>query len=344
MEPSYNTSNYSLSLSNRHIEKFLNSISCNNFLQSLEMFNRYQKSGQEAYYVAMRDRKSRIVASALIVETRNFYGKKVFSIPGGPILNYDSHICAEVLTSFIQLLKEFLASKHGSVLEISPYIPYSAKVTKILRTARFKELGEFEQCKWISVLDLSNIESPEALFRTFRKGHRYSIKYTRDRFHLGVRELKRNELVIFKNLSDKSAEKHSFRDRPLSYYQEMFDAFGDKVKFLAAFYEGIPISSAMFVIYGKEIVYLYCGNDPAYNHVAGSYALQWKMINYALGNHIPRYNFYGTHPEPGDGVYEFKAGFRAEAEELQGTFACPIDTIGELYVRRKKYHKYNSMV
>ncbi|MGZ0075666.1 peptidoglycan bridge formation glycyltransferase FemA/FemB family protein [Staphylococcus aureus] len=42
-----------------------------------------------------------------------------------------------------------------------------------------------------------------------------------------------------------------------------------------------------------EVVY-YAGGTSKYHHFAGSYAVQWEMINYALNHGIDRYNFYGV--------------------------------------------------
>ena len=35
------------------------------------------------------------------------------------------------------------------------------------------------------------------------------------------------------------------------------------------------------------------GTSNKYRHFAGSYAIQWTMINYAIDHGIDRYNFYG---------------------------------------------------
>ena len=87
----------------------------------------------------------------------------------------------------------------------------------------------------------------------------------------------------------------------------------------------IPLGAAMFVITPYEVVYLFSGSYKQYNRFKGAYAIQWKMIRYALENKIKRYNFYGISgifDESAEdyGVYEFKKGFNVDIVELIGNF------------------------
>ncbi len=328
-------------LSEEEFDSFVKEQSCDNFLQSKEMFSRYEAKKREAYLLGLKINNV-LKAATLAVKTSEIKGQKIFSLPGGPILDYDAKNSLELIEEFLKQIKKFLKKHHGLVLQFSPNVAVKENETAP-KINGAKCLGEYVQVKWLSVLDLTPYKTPDELFKTFRKGHRYSIKYTDSRFHLDVRELKREELKILKNLEDKAAIKHSFRAQPLSYYEELYDAFKNEIKVLAAFYEGKPVAAAMFIYYGHEVVYLYSGADPAYDRVAGSYALQWKMLNFAFEKGFKRYNFYGVRPEPGNGVYEFKAGFRAQVEELWGTYMLPLSPLGKLYVARKKYHKFGEL-
>ncbi|MBQ7803010.1 peptidoglycan bridge formation glycyltransferase FemA/FemB family protein [Candidatus Saccharibacteria bacterium] len=334
-------------LSEKDFETFVNSRKPNNFLQSVEMFRRYKAAGREAYLLGLSDsragnEKTALEVAALVVSLGTSKGGKIFSAPGGPILDFSKKNAKELLESFLAAVKPFLKKKKGMTFQFSPNVVVKPGETAPLVKGT-KLLGEYVQCKWISVLNLSNFSSEDELFHSFRKGTRYSIKYTDTRFHLKVRELSRDELKILKSLAEKAGEKHGFKDQSLSYYEEMFDAFGEKLKVLAAFYEETPVAAAMFVLYGDEVVYLYSGADPEYNKYAGSYALQWEMLKFALKSGFPRYNFYGVRPEPGNGVFEFKNGFRAEVEELWGTYILPLSPLGKLVVARKKFHKFGEV-
>lgn len=84
--------------------------------------------------------------------------------------------------------------------------------------------------------------------------------------------------------------------------------------------------AAAYYIYNKdEVYYLSSGSNPKFNYFKGAYSLQWEMINFAINNHIPRYNFYGITGDFSEnaedyGVQQFKKGFNAQVEEYIGDF------------------------
>lgn len=103
----------------------------------------------------------------------------------------------------------------------------------------------------------------------------------------------------------------------------------------------IPLSAAMFMLYGPEIVYLFSGSYAEYMNFCGQYRLQWEMIDYAAKKGYKRYNFYGIqdvfNPQGKDyGVYEFKKGFGGFVEELLGSFEISISPKNNLYRLIKK--------
>lgn len=98
----------------------------------------------------------------------------------------------------------------------------------------------------------------------------------------------------------------------------------------------IPLSAAMFILYGDEIVYLFSGSYAELMSFCGQYRLQWEIIKYAADNGYKRYNFYGIQdvfdPNGKDrGVYEFKKGFGGYVEELLGSFELSISPMNKVY-------------
>lgn len=92
----------------------------------------------------------------------------------------------------------------------------------------------------------------------------------------------------------------------------------------------LPISAGFFIINPFEVVYYAGGTANEFRHFAGSYAVQWEMINYALNHGINRYNFYGvsgrfTEDAEDAGVVKFKKGYNAEIIEYVGDFIKPIN-------------------
>lgn len=96
----------------------------------------------------------------------------------------------------------------------------------------------------------------------------------------------------------------------------------------------LPLSSAYFIVTPHEVTYLSGGTDNDFRHFAGSYLIQWTMIQYALEHGIDQYNFYGisgdfTENAEDYGVIQFKKGFNAVVNEYIGDFIKPIN--GPMY-------------
>ena len=344
-------------LTEQEFRHFVKKCKVKDFLQSYEMYRRYQRKGQEAYLVGVKrseeGKSDELVAGALVEASHTVLQQKFFNAPRGFLMNYEAMESGEILETMTVGLKKFLKEKDGMVLEISPKVARKVKgewedggrTKETLERLGYKNLGEYEQVKWIYTLETKDREVEE-LKASFRKGHKLSIRYATERYGLKVRELKRSELKLLKEVADAAGERHGFRAPEVGYFEEMWDAFGEKVKFVVSEMkdkntgEWVITAGAMFIIYGGEVVYLFSGSLSEYKKYGGPHLIQWKMIQYALKFGL-KYNFYGTHP--GDGVYEFKAGFRGEMEELLGTFMLPLTVRGRLYLLRKRYAEYRDV-
>ena len=105
--------------------------------------------------------------------------------------------------------------------------------------------------------------------------------------------------------------------------------------------EIIPLSAAMFILYGDEIIYLFSGSYAQYMQFCGQYRLQWEIIKYAALHNYKRYNFFGIqdvfNPNGKDrGVYEFKKGFGGYVEELLGAYELSLSPANTLFNILKK--------
>lgn len=104
----------------------------------------------------------------------------------------------------------------------------------------------------------------------------------------------------------------------------------------------LGLAAAMYIFYGKEVVYLMSGSNDAYKKFKAPYALQWTMIQKAIEQGYTEYNFYGISglfepDQEGYGVFDFKRGFNAVVVELVGNFILPIHPV--LFdVYKKKNH------
>lgn len=344
---------------------------CGNFLQSAEMYRRYRAMGKEAYLVGVKDDRGGIVAAGLISGRKWRFGKKIFRVPGGWLMDYDETGYEEILRFLTQQAQEFCRKRGGMVLEISPNIvsqsrdaknnivegPEHLAVKEELIREGYKYLGEREHPKWVYYLEIEG-KTPEELFREFRNGHKWEIRRA-ERDGVRVRELGVDELEILKKITAESGERHGFHEPEMDYYRSMKEFFGDKVKFVVAEMpaeklrvdgieveegaEYVPLAASMFLNDGHEMIYLYSGSVRALQRYGGAHLIQWEMIKEAIGSGCERYNFYGTRPVEGNGVYRFKQGFRGHVEELLGSFALPIGWLGRFYIGHLKTQDFNEI-
>ncbi len=348
-------------ISEDEFTKFTLSSPTKNYMQSLEMFRRYKKTGREAYLLGLVENKKILVAGLTSVIYKK-YGKKFFTMSRGPVMDFK--LGTDVLTEFLNETKKFLKEKNGIILQISPslLVPDAPKDFKEkLEKAKFKYLGEYEQVKWIYTINFSEIENlpkvslaesersynvldntldaeaEKILFRTLHKNHRYTVKYATERFDLRLRELDVDEYNMLYDLVKEAGTVHGFVPRDVNFYKELKENFKEKATaVIAELPDGTPIATGFFLLYGDEVIYLSSGMKREYKKLGGPHLIQWAMIKYTYKNGFLKYNFWGTHPDPENGVFKFKQGFNGKVEEFIGTFIAPLDTLGKIYIKKLK--------
>jgi len=363
------------------------------FMQTPEIAKYREANGWTAYYLGVTE-SDELKAATMLVAKPTFLGKSTFLAPGGPLLDLeDAKLTAFLLTH----LKRYVKSHNGYVLHLDPYyelterdrdgnpIPNGFNRTKAehnLQKLGFKPAPTTGQPRYSFAIDLAG-RTPDEILADFKRNTRGHIRKA-EKAGVTVRELKREELNILKQITSSTAARRDFTDKPLSYYEQMYDLFHDRgeVMFMVAeaeledaSFEGdpeagkprtsaktpvatgvldapregsvssshmVPLSAAMFMLYGDEVIYLFSGSEERYmKEYNAQYAIQWHMIKYAAEHEFKRYNFYGISglPHNGelDGIYEFKKGFSS------GQYGHVIELIGayELSTNAPFYHLHH---
>ncbi len=334
--------------------KFADTSPYKSFMQTPEIATYRESNGWTVYYLAAIH-EGQIKAASMLVAKPTFMGKSTYIAPGGPLLDLEDQPLTEF---FLRSLKKYVKSHNGYVLHISPYYELVERdrhgepkeggfnheaTAKTLRNLGFIELKEASQPKYMYAVDL-NDKSADELMADFKSNTRGHIRKA-EKMGVTVRELKREELNIFKEITESTSKRREFEDKPLKYYEQMYDLFVPRgeVLFLVAEADGVPMSAAMFMLYGDEVVYLFSGSDEKYmKDYNAQYELQWHMIKLAAEKKFKRYNFYGIHGLPDDnhpdGVYEFKKGFGGQVLEYVGTWELPVDH--KFYQLKKALKKF----
>lgn len=317
------------------------------FFQTIQIAKLRTKNGWTPYYFGVKDKNNSLLAATMLVGKPTFLGFKTFYAPGGPLIDYQDK---KLLTFFIENLKKELKKEKGYLLHIDPYYELierdrdgqivkngfnNQKALENLHNLGFKSLKISEQPKYLFALDINN-RTPDELLMSFKNNTRNLIRRTK-KDGVVVRELEKSELSRLKKITEKTSKRREFQDKPLSYYEQMYDLFApeNQVKFLLAETKKdsktLDLSTAMFMLYGDEVIYLFSGSDEKYMHEYNAqYAIQWHMIKYAAKHNFKRYNFYGIQglPDPSKkdyGIYRFKKGFGGRVIELLGSQELPLN-------------------
>lgn len=315
------------------------------FMQTPEIAKHRADAGWTPHYFAVVEGK-RILAATLMVSKPTFLGKSLFLTPGGPLLDLED---TKLATFFLKCLAAYARGHGGYSLQISPYYElterdrhgeplatgfHHEKALDNLQALGFRSVARTTQPRYLFALDIKS-RTPDQLFADFKSNTRNHIRHA-ERAGVTVRELGRGELGLLKDITKSTARRRNFTDQPLSYYEQMYDLFVPRgeARFLLAeaTIDGrqVPLSAAMFMLVGSEVVYLYSGSDERYmRDYSAQYLIQWEMIRYAAEHGFQRYNFYGISglPDPSDpgyGIYTFKKGFGGHVVELIGTYELPL--------------------
>ena len=200
-------------------------------------------TGWESYFVGVKE-NDKIIAASLILAKQTPVKKKMFYAPRGFLIDYNDK---KLLTFFTEELKKWLKNNKAIFIKIDPYISYQERdlygnivengknnkeaynnlISLGYKHKGFNILGEELQPRWIFITPTKNTTIEEIMNNMDAKTRQILRKNERNKIR--VREIGYDELDKFKAISEHTAIRRGFIDRPLNYYQKMFKAF-DKNK------------------------------------------------------------------------------------------------------------------
>lgn len=224
-------------------QEFLDSQQGYSFLQTREMATLLTKRGMTVRPMALIKDDQVMVAG--ILYSLPMTGGLHMEINSGPVIANEAY-----LSEFYQLLQDF-AKKNGALqLIIKPHQTYqtfdgqgqpsSPKKTELI--SQLTSLGfQFDGLQngypggepdWHYVKDLTGL-TQDNLIASFSKKGKPLVKKTNS-FGIQIQALKREELERFSKITAATSDRREYQDKPLSYYQDFYDSFGDKAEFLMA--------------------------------------------------------------------------------------------------------------
>ncbi len=199
-----------------------------------------------------------------------------------------------------------------------------------------------------TLIDLDH--SLEDIQKNMKSKTRYNIRYA-ERHGVTVREGTFDDLPLFQELLQKTADRNEFSPESLSYFQRMHELFAPPGHFqlLFAEHEGQTISSILLVAFGDTVIYKRGGWSGEKGNLRPNEALHWHAIRWAKEQGYHFYDFEGISrdaaqarlqgediPEEAMNTYtRFKLGFKGDVLVLPDTYLFSRNPLINWVARRR---------
>ena len=225
-------------LTEKEYQKFWEKHPLKTFLSAPKIAKLREKSNWKAYFVGVKENK-KVVAAALLLSHKRKFNVNEFYSPRGFLLDYNNK---ELLTFFVEKVKEYAKSKNGYILRIDPYVIYkqrdingdiveggedNAHVVETLSSLGFKKvkIENMEQVGWMFSLGLEGKTEAEIL-KEMKPNTRNTIRKA-EKLGITMTELSYDELDRFQNIMVETGERKNFSVRSVEYFQNMYNLFHD---------------------------------------------------------------------------------------------------------------------
>jgi lipid II:glycine glycyltransferase (peptidoglycan interpeptide bridge formation enzyme) len=252
-------------------------------------------------------------------------------VPRGPAV--DPEAPEHVIQAF-QVALDRYARAHRAVVALVE--PEDARVGRILGAQRRWE------CSPIVIqprrtIKVSIDQDDETLLGQMKSKTRYNVRLATRR-GVTVRRGSRADVGSFHALLQDTSSRDQFGIHDLTYYQDLFDVYGDDACLLLAEFEGTVVAGIVVVRWGTEAAYLYGASSTNHQRHMPSYLLQFEAMRWARDRGCRLYDLWGIpdEDEPPDvvgenpeqvnvrsgmwGVYRFKQGFGGQIVDYPAVY------------------------
>ena len=231
-----------ISLKEKQFKSFADKHEQITFHQTKEWADLKAKNGWEAHYVGLDDNTVLRAAAILLAKKMPIINKYLFYSPRGILIDYNNK---KLLEKFTNAIKKYIKDNNGFMLKIDPYVEYqerdnngdiveggynNKKAHNNLLNLKYKHFGfnkmqDTLQPRWMHVIDI-NGRSEEEIQKDMESKTRQILRKN-EKLGVVTREITREELPLFKEIMQKTSDRRDFIDRPLSYYESMWDSLHD---------------------------------------------------------------------------------------------------------------------
>lgn len=203
------------------------------FLQTSAIANLREQWGWKKHFVGMKH-QGKLVAAAMMISKKHGFHDEFYALRG-PIIDFND---LELLTTFVEKLKEYIRTHNGYMLRIDPYVVYHSRdshgditpeldheqMVTNLQQVGFQPVLENEkiQAKYMYVLDLAN-KSIEKVMGEMTSKTRQMIRKN-ERNGVVIRQGTIDDIELFADIMAKTGERRQFDDRGVSFYRDLYQA------------------------------------------------------------------------------------------------------------------------
>lgn len=217
-----------------------------NFQQTSRMGLLRAKHGSQVKYFGVKSGEKIVAAAAM--EFRKARSGTKCSICDGPLCDLNN---AELTEFFFSNLKKAVKEQKAVSLEITPETVYCKRdsngeqigeknngIVENLANAGFVHTGFTKGYtavpRWRYVKDVSQFADEKQLLKSYDKRTQWSVKRSRS-MGVKIRELSLDELEIFSNIEEQTAQRRGFKARNAQYFRDFALCFKDKVHYVVAY-------------------------------------------------------------------------------------------------------------
>lgn len=224
---------------------YTNQSDSGNYLQTQEMGALKTLRGAEVFYPALKNEDGTVALAAIMTKAKLGVGF-VFDIDGLELADNNA-----ITADFLSQLKTYVKANDGLYLTVTPNRPYGTydyrgnplteknqELISFFKTQQFVHEG-FSQGyssdgnpQWIYKKDLTGL-TEATLIKSYNKDAKYSLNKAKS-FGITTRELSYEELSLFKEITERTSVRRNFTDKTLDYYQAVYQAYGERAKFVVA--------------------------------------------------------------------------------------------------------------
>lgn len=226
-----------VNLEREQFENFVNNHQQTSFYQTYQWGKLKEENGWKMHLIGLIDH-DKIKAASLILSKKTPIGKKMFYAPRGFIIDYDNF---DLLKEFTEKIKKYVKKEKGIFIKIDPYIPYQQRdlygnivenginnkdsYNNLIKLG-YKHFGfniyqESLQPRWLFITKTKDTTVDDVMKNMDSKTRQILRK--NERLGITTREIGYDELDKFKDIMQHTGDRRDFIDRPLKYYQEMYN-------------------------------------------------------------------------------------------------------------------------